>query len=174
VSIILIGYRGSGKTTVGRKLAKRLGKEFVDADDLVVRAAGQSIREIFAQHGEERFRDLEAEAVSQLAGKEFDNHVIALGGGALGRPENRKTLSGKNHRIIHLRCDPAELLNRINADAMTSDNRPPLTNLGGGLEEIQKLLRQREPIYTSIMTAELDVTRLSPDQAVAEIARLLE
>jgi shikimate kinase len=172
MSIILIGYRGSGKTTVGRKLADRLGRKFVDADDLIIRDAGLSIRQIFARFGESHFRDLETKTIGQLA--EYQDHVIALGGGALGRVENRQALSGKNHQIIHLRCQAAELLNRINADSGTSDNRPALTDLGGGLEEIQKLLRQREPIYTGMMTAELDVTHLSPDQAALEIARLLE
>jgi shikimate kinase len=172
MSIILIGYRGSGKTTVGKKLAERLGKKFADADDLIIHAAGKSIRKIFAQHGEAHFRDLETQTIRELADRK--DHVIALGGGALGRLENRQAFSGKHHQIIYLRCDAAELLNRINADAGTSDNRPPLTDLGGGLEEIQKLLRQREPIYRGIMTAELDVTRLSPDQAALEIERLLE
>ncbi len=165
VSIILIGYRGSGKTTVGRLLAGRLGKKFVDADDLIVMRAGQSIREIFSAGGEQAFRKLEMEVISGLV-KEVDA-VIALGGGAVTREENRKALAG--HKIVYLRCDASELHRRISSDPGTSDNRPSLTALGGGIDEIEALLRQREPIYTAVMSETIDVTGLSVEQVVDRI-----
>jgi shikimate kinase len=170
MSIILIGYRGSGKTTVGRKLADRLGKKFVDADDLIVAKAGKTIREIFAEQGEAGFRVLEAQVVRDLAGSQ--NQVIGLGGGALRLKGNRRAISGKNHQIIYLTCEPLELLRRIEGDAGTSANRPALTSLGG-IEEIHKMLALREPIYKSIKTAELDVTHLTPEQVVEAIVGLL-
>jgi shikimate kinase len=165
VSVILIGYRGSGKTTAGRLLAGRLGKKFVDADDLIVARAGRSIREIFSGGGEEAFRKLEMEIISELA-KEMDA-VIALGGGAVTREENRKALVG--HRIVYLKCEAAELHRRIRSDPGTPDNRPSLTELGGGIEEIEAVLRQREPIYKAVMSEAIDVSGLSAEQVVEGI-----
>jgi shikimate kinase len=171
MSILLTGYRGSGKTTLGRLLADRLNRPFVDCDELIIRRAGKSIREIFAKDGEAAFRALESHAVGEVA--KLHDHVVALGGGALGSEKNRRAIAAARHDIIYLRCDSNELLRRINADAATSDNRPSLTGLGGGLVEIETLLAQREPIYRAAMTVELDVTHLTPQQAVDQIVRLL-
>ncbi|MGA2231997.1 MAG: shikimate kinase [Tepidisphaeraceae bacterium] len=171
MGVVLIGYRGSGKTTVGRSLAARLGRGFVDCDDLIVLAAGKSIREIFAEYGEEGFRDLETQAVREAAGKA--DHVIAVGGGALGRRENREIIAAGGHAVIYLRCHAPELLRRIQSDPASATARPALTQLGGGLDEIEKLLALREPIWKEAMHAELDVTGLSVEQAVSEIERLL-
>ncbi len=99
--------------------------------------------------------------------------MIAVGGGAVLREENRRVLTQAGHRIVYLRCDPRELLRRIQADPATSDNRPNLTSLGGGIEEIETLLKQREPIYKAVMSAELDVTRLTPPQAAQRLAKMM-
>jgi shikimate kinase len=170
MSVVLIGYRGSGKTTVGKLLAERLGKPFVDCDDLIVKHAQKSIREIFAQGGEKVFRKLESVAVAELA--KHKDAVIALGGGTMLREENRTALASAGHRIVYLRCDPGELLRRIQGDPATSDNRPNLTNLAG-IEEIESLLCMREPIYRANMAVELDVTNLSPAQVVERLAKLI-
>jgi shikimate kinase len=170
MGVVLIGYRGSGKTTVGQKLAKRLGRSFVDADDLIVAMAGKTIKEIFEQDGEPVFRDHESailrEVVSRL------DHVLSLGGGALERAENRRLFSAGGHRVIYLRCDADELLRRIQSDTLTAAMRPALTGLGGGIEEINALLARREPVYRSVMTDEIDVTHLSPSQVVDRIIGL--
>lgn len=171
MSIVLIGYRGCGKSTVGRKLADRLWQTFVDTDDLVARKAGKSIREIFEQHGEKAFRDLEAEVVKEVA--KLDDHVIALGGGAVLRPENVKVLRDAGHKLVYLRCEPQELVKRIESDPRTGENRPALTPSGGGIEEVRKLVAEREPKYRSAMTAELDVTHLSPDETLVYVTRLV-
>ncbi len=171
MSIVLIGYRGCGKTTIGRKLADRLWQPFIDTDELIVRKAGKSIRDIFEQDGEAAFRDLESAVVREVA--RLEDHVISLGGGAAGRAENREALREAGHRIIYLRCDAAVLHARIHADPATADNRPSLTALGGGIEEIERLLAEREPLYRALMTSELDVTRLSPEDAVVYVVRLL-
>lgn len=171
MSIVLIGYRGSGKTTIGQKLADRLWQKLVDTDKLVVERAGKSIKDIFEQDGEPRFRDLEAEAVRDaLARKEV---VISLGGGAILRDENRAAIRAAGHKVIYLRCDPETLYHRIQADTNTAATRPNLTHLGGGVDEIEKVLAEREPLYRSLMTAELDVTNLSVPDAVVYIVRLL-
>jgi shikimate kinase len=172
MSLVLIGYRGSGKTTVGGLLAGRLGMKFVDIDQVITERSGKTIRQIFDQQGESGFRDLECAAISQAI--EHDDHVIAVGGGALGREENRRRLAESGHAVIYLHCDPTELLKRIQSDAATADNRPNLTALGGGMEEIQKVLSQREPIYRLLMTAELDVTNLSPQEVAARIVELIQ
>ena len=170
MSIVLIGYRGSGKTTTGQKLADRLWQDLIDTDKLIVKKSGQTIKEIFETQGEARFRDLEAQVVREVM--QLQDVVISLGGGAPLREDNRQVIKDSGHKVIYLKCDPEELHRRIEADAATSLMRPGLTG-SGGLEEIHNLLAQREPIYRSMMTAELDVTNLSPEEAMVYIVRLL-
>lgn len=171
MSVVLIGYRGSGKSSVGRKLADRMWRPFVDIDEIIARNAGQSIKEIFENGGEQRFRDLETQAIrSALEGEE---KVISLGGGSVLRDENRSMLVARTGHRIYLRCEPEELHKRIHSDPDTAANRPALTHLGGGIDEIRILLAQREPLYREVMTAELDVTNLSIDEAVTYVARML-
>jgi shikimate kinase len=171
MSIVLIGYRGSGKSTIGRKLADRLWQSFVDVDAMIEKKAGKTIREIFAENGEPFFRDLETEVIREVS--LLQESVIALGGGSLMREQNRELLKQAGHKLIYLRCDPAELHRRIHADPNTAATRPSLTALGGNLEEIKNVLTEREPIYRQVMHAELDVTNLTPDEAVVYIVKLL-
>src|SRR5687767_4768482 len=171
MSIVLIGYRGSGKTSIGKRLADRLWQKCVDTDEMVVaKAGGKSIADIFASEGEARFRELEAEAVREVAA--MQDVVIALGGGAPLREENRRAIKEGGHRVIYLKCEPDELLRRIQADPDTPQSRPNLTEFGGGIEEISKVLAEREPIYRQMMDAELEVTYLTPDEAMVYIVRL--
>ncbi len=171
MNIVLIGYRGCGKSTVGRKLADRLWRGFVDVDDFIVKKAGKSIAEIFAQDGERHFRALESECLHELL--LVDDQVIALGGGTVIEEANCRLLKEADVRIIYLRCEPAELHRRINADPQSAVTRPALTDLGGGLAEIELKLAEREPIYRQVMHAELDVTHLSADDAMVYVVRLL-
>src|SRR3954466_9333292 len=131
MSVILMGYRGSGKTTIGRRLADRLWQSFVDTDEMIVKQAGKPIAQIFADHGEEHFRNLETEAVKAACG--LADHVIALGGGAVLKDQNRDLLKKSGHKIIYLRCEPHELLKRIQSDPESAATRPNLTPLGGGI-----------------------------------------
>jgi shikimate kinase len=172
MSIALIGYRGSGKSTVGKRLADQLWQKFVDTDELVTKlAGGRNIKQIFESQGEAGFRELEVQAVAEAC--KLQDHVIALGGGAVLREENRKAIKDAKLKVIYLRCEPAELLKRIQADPATAATRPSLTQLGGGIEEVRKLLEEREPIYRSVMTGELDVTHLSPQDSVKYVTRLV-
>jgi shikimate kinase len=171
MNVVLIGYRGCGKSTIGRKLADRLWQKFIDIDELIVRQAGKNIAEIFAQEGEEQFREIETACLREALAVE--DHVLALGGGSLGRAENRDMLKQSGDKVIYLKCDPKTLLARIEADPQSALTRPALTNLGGGIEEIKLKLAEREPHYRQAMTSELDVTNLTPDEAVVYIARML-
>jgi shikimate kinase len=169
IQMILLGYRGSGKTSIGRRLAEMTHLPFVDTDDLIVAMAGQSIREIFEREGEAHFRDLESLAVKDACGR---SAIIALGGGAVLREENRQCLIAAPGRRVYLRCDPQALHDRIHADPRTAHSRPSLTHLGGGIEEIRTLLGIREPLYLAVMTDELDVTHLSVDSAAKQLEAL--
>lgn len=171
MGVVLLGYRGSGKTSAGRLLADRLWSSFVDTDEMIVRSAGRSIRELFETVGERGFRELEAAALREALSSKHE--VVAIGGGAVLREENRALLLADRRKRVYLRCDPAELLRRIQADPKTVADRPALTSLGGGIEEVTRLLGEREPLYRAVMTGELDVTRLSPEEVVVYLARLM-
>lgn len=172
MSVILLGYRGCGKTTVGKRLADRMWTKFVDTDALVVQAAGKSIAEIFESDGEKYFRDLEAAAV-QRAIESKEDRVISLGGGAVLRDQTRKLLMACPFKRLYLRCEPQELWRRIAADPQSAANRPSLTEHGGGLEEVIELLKVREPLYRQVATAELDVTNLDIDETMKYMARMV-
>ncbi len=172
MSIVLIGYRGSGKTTIGRALAGRLGWPFVDADAVVVERAGMTIREIFDRHGEPHFRAMESAVVAELAGRA--DHVIALGGGAVLAAGTRATLAAAGHPVVYLRGTPDELHRRIAADPATADARPSLTALGGGLDEVKTLVAAREAVYRSTMTHEVDVVGRTVDELAAALVAIAE
>ena len=170
MSIVLLGYRGCGKTTIGKRIADRLWQKFVDTDDLVTKAAGKTIRQIFDENGEPYFRLLEADAVKKAM--TLQEHVIALGGGAVVNDETRNLLRASSSKRLYLRCDPEELIRRVLSDPNTHRNRPDLTTLGGGIDEITQVLNDREPLYRQVSTAELDVTHISPEEAVGRLVRL--
>jgi shikimate kinase len=164
MTIGLIGYRGSGKSTVGRLLAERLGMRFVDVDAQIVGRAGKNIKQIFEELGEQAFRDLETEAVRELCTLHFA--VVSFGGGAMDREVNRKLLIAAGLQLIYLRCEPTELLRRIQGDPLTAVTRPNLTKFAGGIDEIEAVLARREPIWRSLATAEVDVTAIAAAEVV--------
>ena len=171
MNIVLMGYRGSGKSTIGRKMADELWKQFADTDELVCRRFGNiSIKEIWERHGEPAFRKAECEVVGELLAK--GNQVIALGGGTVMQPEARAALqAAPNTNRIYLKCDPQELHRRIQADAQTAATRPALSGLNGSIEEIRKVLAEREPVYEALATQVFDVTHCKPEDAVMHIIR---
>src|SRR5689334_9789562 len=145
--LTLIGYRGTGKTTVARLMAARLGWEAVDLDDEIERAAGKSIAAIFADDGEQAFRDHESAALAACAAR--PRIVLATGGGVVLRAANREILRQMHNgggQIAWLRASPETILDRLTADASTAWRRPNLTP-AGGLREIVELLAQRTPLY---------------------------
>lgn len=164
--IALIGYRGSGKSNVAPLVADQLGWTWIDADDEIERRAGKTIAAIFAEDGENAFRDLESTVLSDLIAK--DRIVLALGGGVVLRPENRTSLGGGDGWVVWLRASPATLAERINADATTAARRPNLT-AKGGLEEIESLLEKRSPLYQECANLIVDTEGKSPEQVAGEI-----
>lgn len=160
--IFLVGYRCTGKSTVGRALAARLGWSFADADDHVEAAAGKSIKEIFATEGEFAFRELESAALTELCKR--NACVIATGGGAILREANREALKARG-RVVWLTATPETVLNRLQTDPTTGARRPNLT-AAGGEEEVRALIAFREPLYRQVAHFAIATDTLSP----AEIA----
>lgn len=144
--IALVGLRGTGKTTVGRLLAERLGLPFVDTDDDVERVAGKSIARIFSDDGEAHFRDLEAKVIAELL--KGPPTVLATGGGSVLRDSTRRLLADRA-RVIWLTATPETLLARLATDPTTTSRRPRLTGFGPR-EEIERLCREREPLYREV------------------------
>jgi len=166
--IFLIGPRGSGKTTVARLLAERLGWAWVDADDVLEARHGKSVRAIFAEEGEAGFRDREAAVLAELCRRE--RHVLATGGGVVLREANRELLR-RSARVVWLTADAETLWGRLRADASTAERRPALA--GGGLEEVVEVLRAREPLYRACADLTVETAGLSPMAVAEEILRRL-
>ncbi len=168
--IFLIGYRGTGKTTVARELAARLGRDWVDADDVIEARAGKTIARIFAEDGEAAFREMEADAVAELSGRR--ERVIALGGGAVLREANRQAICGAGGSVVWLTASTDTILERLAADSATASRRPNLTT-SGGREEVEALLAKRTPLYRQCATLVVDTERKTAVEAAEEILRRL-
>lgn len=139
-NIILIGFMGAGKTTVGRLLSRERKMEFVDTDDRIAMEQGQKIPDIFAQNGEPYFRDLETELLRRMQ-KDTRQSVISVGGGMPVREENRKLLRALGC-VIYLSATKETILERVRNDG----SRPMLS--GGDLQQrVEQLMREREALY---------------------------
>ncbi|MGI5916548.1 MAG: 3-dehydroquinate synthase [Anaerolineae bacterium] len=162
-NLVLTGFMGAGKTTVGREVALRLGRPFIEMDAEIARRAGKSIPEIFREDGEETFRQMERDLCRELAARE--GVVIATGGGALIDEENRRALAG-NGCLICLDCEPRELLQRLQHD----DGRPMLW-ADDRAERVRELLQARRPAYARI-PYHVDTTHRSKEQVVDDVIRI--
>lgn len=168
--ISLIGYRGTGKTTVGFLLAERLGWTCIDSDVQIEHDAGVSIRQIFESEGESGFRARESAVITRLA--RMHKIVLALGGGAILREENRKAIMVAGP-TVWLWAEPEELYKRISDDPTTENSRPNLT-ADGGFQEICSVLKQRAPIYQQCADAKIETDNKTPREIVDEIVDRLD
>lgn len=141
-NVFLVGLMGVGKSTIGKRLAKRLQKTFLDTDKEVEKRTGASIELIFDIEGEEGFRKRESDMINELTSQ--DGIVLATGGGAVLLPENRERLSARG-RVVYLKA-PVEVL----ASRMTGDRKRPLLQDGDPLPKLQALQDEREPFYLEI------------------------
>ena len=158
--ITLTGFMGSGKTTVGKVLADFLGCPFMDLDDLVVKKAGKSIPDIFAQDGEPAFREIEAQVLRKTVAKYVESTaVLALGGGAVLAPASAALLHEKTV-CIYLRATLGTLLERLAGETAGR----PLADAS-----FADRLASREPIYEETAHVIVDTDGLSPDEVADEI-----
>jgi shikimate kinase len=156
--LTLIGYRATGKTTLARLVAERLGWAWIDADVEIERYAGKSIARIFAEQGEPAFRDIEADVIADLCQR--DALVLAAGGGAPLRLDSRRAMQQAG-KVVWLTARAETILARMSTDATTTTRRPNLTEKGP-LDEIVQVLEKREPIYRQAADWVLDTEGKTP------------
>jgi shikimate kinase len=166
ISVALIGLPGSGKTTVGRQLARRLQLPFVDSDHEIEVRIGCSIREFFEREGEVRFRDIEEEVLDTLTCA--PPSVVSTGGGAVLRPANRRHLRERG-RVVYLKSSPEELFRRLRHDG----NRP-LLQVADPLLKLKNLFAERDPLYREVAHFVLETGRPSVSTLVNMIVMQLE
>lgn len=162
--IFLVGFMGAGKSTVGRILAQRLDRAFVDCDELIEMKAGASVREIFEAEGEEGFREREARALAAL--ENWPPVVAACGGGVVIRDENRRVLNEMGV-VVYLEVTAGEAMARIGQD----DSRPLIA--GGGATVAATLLHARETLYSAVADITVQTVGRGPEEIADEIAAAL-
>jgi shikimate kinase len=166
--IFLVGYRGTGKTTIARLLAERLGWNWLDADAVLEERHQRRITEVFAQDGEAVFRDMESAVLADLC--KLSRHVIATGGGVVLREENRRQMR-ETGRVVWLTASVETIWTRLQADVAAGRQRPALTV--GGQAEIVQLLGVREPHYRACAHLRVATDGRMPEEIAEEIARTL-
>lgn len=164
--IALVGLPGSGKTTVGRHLARRLQLPFIDSDQQIEQRLGCSIREFFERDGEQAFRDLEESVIDELtAGPPC---VLSTGGGAVLRPANREHLHGRA-KVFYLRTTPEDVFRRVR-----HDRSRPLLQVEDPLQRLRDLYAVRDPLYRETAHFVIETGRPSVATLVNMIAMQLE
>ena len=166
LSIIFVGLPGSGKSTIGRQLARRLGLPFVDSDHVIEQRLGCSIREFFNREGEERFRDIEEGVLDDLSLRH--QGVLSTGGGSVLRPINRERLKERG-RVVYLRSSPEEVYRRVRHDV----NRP-LLQVSDPVQRLRSLYETRDPLYRETAHFSIETGRPSVATLVNMIVMQLE
>ncbi len=166
-NVALIGFMGAGKSTIGRGLAARIGKSFVETDALVEQRAGMTVADIFALRGEELFRDIEAQVVEHVA--QLRDCVISCGGGVVLRHENVAALRSSSI-LVFLDVTPATVLQRLKPGS-----RPrPLLNTPDQESRVRELMEQRLPAYGAAADITVQTDGLTVEQVVRRIAKRLK
>ena len=174
-NIFLVGFMASGKSHVGRQLARRTGWNLLDADSVIIERAGRSIEEIFKTEGEAFFRSLESEIVSELCSR--SRQIVAMGGGAFLSPANREKMLS-NGSVVCLRAKPQTILKRLNKSQSNDRGRrnPPVRPLLGQndpLEKIESLIQERSVAYSEAHY-QVDTDEFGPDEIAVQILNLLD
>ncbi len=169
LNIYLIGYRGSGKTSVGKTLARLLNRTFLDMDIEAVQASGMNIHDMVARHGWEAFRRLEADIVRKVALR--NGHVIATGGGVVLDADNVQRMKSSG-RVIWLRIRHETARIRVAGDPATADQRPGLT-AAGCMDEVESVMRDRAPLYEKASDLTVDTDDLDIETICRHILSVL-
>jgi shikimate kinase len=162
--IVLVGMMGSGKTTVGRVLASRLKRDLLDSDALVEEREGRTVRDIFADDGEDAFRAIETEVLTESLAKP-DGAVIAAAGGVVLRRENRDALQASGARVVWLRADPTVLAERVKGGG----HRPLLDDDPEGT--LRRMYEEREALYREVADLIITVDGRSVTDVVDAVLR---
>ena len=163
----LIGYRGSGKSTVGRLVAAQLGRAAIDTDDLIEQSSAMSIKQIFEAEGEAGFRDRESAVIQAVAADTSHPAVVSLGGGSVLREANQRALRASGE-CVWLSASAQHLFQRIHSDQASQSRRPNLSQIGG-FAEVEDLLLKRTPIYQQLAAKTIVVEGKTPDEICDEI-----
>ncbi|MHC4454171.1 MAG: shikimate kinase [Planctomycetota bacterium] len=169
MNIVIIGFRGTGKSTVGKLLANRLKMDFIDTDEYIESATGKTIKDIFEEEGEESFRKTEVETIAKLS--KMKNKIIAAGGGVVLRDKNVKSLKS-NGFLILLEATPEIIHDRIRQDKKTTQQRPSLTNKKS-FDEIKHLIDKRQPLYENAANYTINTSYVSCEDIVEEIITVI-
>ena len=161
MNIVLCGFMGCGKSTIGKLVAKKTHREFIDLDRFIEEKQGMSIREIFETYGEDYFRNCETDAISELVNK--NDVVLALGGGAVLKNTNVELLKSSG-KIIFLDVTANTVFSRLK-----NDTSRPLLNTEDKLAEITKRLNDRLPIYTTVADKIIDANSKTKEAIATEI-----
>lgn len=166
MNIILVGFKGCGKTTIGKELAKKMSKDFTDVDEIIEKKQGLSCREIYNKHGSEFFRKLEVEALEEVL--KTDDKIIAVGGGTVMEEKN-KSLIKKNSIVVYIKLKKDQLYNQIIKNGI-----PAFFNKKNPKKSFKTLLKKREPIYNKIADVSVDTSGLTAEKAAEKIFKNLK
>jgi shikimate kinase len=161
VLIIFVGLPGSGKTTVGRQMGRRLGLPFLDSDNVIEQRLGCSIREFFDREGEERFRDIEQSVLDDLS--KYHHGILSTGGGSVLRLANRQHLHARG-KVVYLRSTPEEVFRRLRHDMQR-----PLLQVNDPLERLRNLFTARDLLYRETAHHVVDTGRPSINKLLSSI-----
>lgn len=163
LNVVLIGFMGCGKTSLGKKLSRRLKYSFLDTDKYIEQKEGMEITEIFEKKGEPYFRELERTAVEKLSAEK--RIVIATGGGIIKNPQNMEQLK-KQGIIVYLKATPEHIYRNIG-----NDNTRPLLEGGNKKEKIKKLMDERKPLYEKYADVTVNVSNETTGKIIERIGR---
>lgn len=165
MNLVLVGYRGTGKSSVARELSAYLEMPRVSLDEELVRRSGQSISSLVEQHGWEHFRDLEQSLIAELA--QTDGNILDCGGGVVERSQNIKALRAAG-TVFWLTASTQSIVQRISGGT----DRPSLTGALSFTEEVESVLRRRYPLYVALAHVRIDTERATPKDVARRILEL--